>query len=534
MNKKISLYILSLASLALAGCTDSLDQSALSELADGNLPLSDADAEALVNAVYAVNVGKSTAYMYMIDLTTETTVSGENPNGGGGMLGLLNWEGTNSYVSGMWSDTYRAVSRANDVIEKVQDNPKISADLAKRVIAEAKFLRAYYYNYAVQFWGPIPLVLSTSDGENVERKSITEVYTQIVKDLEEAAAVLPEKSQYASTQSGRATRGAALTLLSKVLLTWPQIDDELSDSQRKEFYTRSVEAADKVIASGEYALEEDFHQNWDNQNRNGKESIFATQHYIGSSLNDNTGGNHLVHCCFSTSFSVGAPHVAPGPDREVEDSYLAGDQRRGVSFADSLWQPSANAWFYFWYDADGDGSRESGLSRFSKYIDLDDPENSSSNRAMNRQILRYAEVLLIKAEAINERDHQPNTEAYKAINQVRRRAFSEEIGSTDVQPHDLQGLSYETFREAIQQERDWEFVNEQKHWLDLKRWGILVKHIKNSAVAQNYPEYNKQTIDFKHYRFPIPQAQREINPKLWQNYGYDGSTITSNPYVGRE
>ena len=154
---------------------------------------------------------------------------------------------------------------------------------------------------------------------------------------------------------------------------------------------------------------------------------------------------------------------------------------------------------------------------------------------MNRQVLRLAEAYLVLAEAINERDGQPNQQAYDAFNKIRRRAFREDLNSNSAQAHDLTaGLDYQGFKDAIIQERSWEFALEQKHLLDLKRWKILVKTIKNSALAKNYPEYNKQSIDFKHYRFPIPQAQRNVNPNLWQNYGYDGSDITSNPYVGRE
>ena len=143
----------------------------------------------------------------------------------------------------------------------------------------------------------------------------------------------------------------------------------------------------------------------------------------------------------------------------------------------------------------------------------------------------------MKAEAINERDGQPNSEAYEAINQVRRRAFKS-FPVTVASSHDLPtGLDYEGFKAAIQQEREWEFVYEQKHWLDLVRWRILVKTIKNSTVAQD-PQYNKQTISLVHYRYPIPQAQREINPDgLWQNWGYDGydeSKTGSNPYAGFE
>ena len=87
--------------LSLTSC-ESLEQGNLSELAENNLPQSDADAKALINAVYASDIELATTYMYLIDLTTETTVSGENPNGGGGMLGLLSWDGTNSYLVRLW------------------------------------------------------------------------------------------------------------------------------------------------------------------------------------------------------------------------------------------------------------------------------------------------------------------------------------------------------------------------------------------------------------------------------------------------
>lgn len=543
MNKN-KIYTIAFSSLLVsAGLTlptscEPLDQGNQSELAASNIPQSNADATALVDAVYSNNIIMSTALMYLFDLTTETTVSGENPNGGGGMLGLLAWDGTNSYIIRAWNSIYTAISRANDTIDKLQKNPKgVSPAIASRVIGEAKFLRAYWLNYAVQIWGPVPIVTTPDGGKNAIRNSETEVYQQIVADLEDAAELLPEVSAYSLNDIGRATRGAANAALAKVYLTWAQVDDNLTDAQRKEYFDKSVQYAQKVIDSNEYDLEENFYDNWNNQNRNGKESIFAVQHYIGSGTNsgDNTGGNHLCHCSFSTSFSVSLPHIAPGPDNTVENSYLEGDQRKDVSFADSLWRPSTNSYFHFYYDADKDGVKESGFSRYNKYIDHDNPETSAADRAMNRQVLRYAEVLLVLAEAINERDGAPNETAYKAFNQVRRRAFKEDIYSDEAQPHDLtSGLGYEEFKNAIIQERSWEFTLEQKHLLDLKRWKILVKTIRNSNLAKNFPQYNKQEIDFKHYRFPIPQAQREINPNLWQNYGYDGSTITENPYIGRE
>lgn len=517
--KKI-LYSVALIA-TLAGCSDSLNQVPQGNLGQGNIPASDNDAVALVNAVYQVNVGKSTAFGYMTDLVTETTISGENPNGGGGLLGLLKWDATNSYIVGMWRDLNKGITNANDAIDNIEGNPAISEDIRKRTVGEARFLRAYYLNYAVQFWGDFPIVLHNADGQGVTRDPVDDVYRQIVEDLTAAAESLP--LTYGSIDKGRATSGAAYALLSKVYLTWGQVSPTLTDADRKEKYNLAVGAADKVISSGQYELEEEFLANWDNNNRNGKESIFATQHNTGSA-DDGTGGNHLCHCAFSNGFSNSLPHVVPA-NRDVVDSYGEGDQRREGSFADELYNPATGTYFHF------------DLPRFRKYIDTSDPQSSANNRNINRTILRYAEVLLLKAEAINERDKQPNADAYEAINQVRRRAFRS-FPVTAPSSYDLpSGLGYKDFQAAVRQERTWEFVYEQKHWLDLVRWRILVKTIKNSTVAQD-PQYNKQTIDLHHYRYPIPQAQRDLNPDgLWQNWGYDGADEAktgANPYAGFE
>ena len=239
--KKINIFhsslalLLGLSTVSLTSC-ESLDQGNQSELAESNLPQSDADAKALVNSVYALNISMCTSFMYLFDLTTETTVSGENPNGGGGMLGLLAWDGTNSYIVSAWSNIYSSIARANDTIEKLEKSPAgVSSAIASRVIGEAKFLRAYWYNYAVQIWGPIPLVTTTDGGKNAIRNSITEVYQQIVDDLKDAAERLPEVSAYGQSDIGRATRGAANSALAKVYLTWAQTDDDLTAAQRKEY-----------------------------------------------------------------------------------------------------------------------------------------------------------------------------------------------------------------------------------------------------------------------------------------------------------
>jgi hypothetical protein len=143
--------------------------------------------------------------------------------------------------------------------------------------------------------------------------------------------------------------------------------------------------------------------------------------------------------------------------------------------------------------------------------------------------------LLVKAEAITELNNGPTTDAYDAINQVRRRAF-EHFPLNQTSPDDLPaGLDYNGFRKAVQQERMFELTYEQSHWLDLVRWRIYVKTLKESGLDESY---KKSSVSLKNYRFPIPQSQRNINPEgLWQNWGYDGyneSKTGANPYAGFE
>ncbi|MDZ7742190.1 MAG: RagB/SusD family nutrient uptake outer membrane protein [Bacteroidota bacterium] len=145
-----------------------------------------------------------------------------------------------------------------------------------------------------------------------------------------------------------------------------------------------------------------------------------------------------------------------------------------------------------------------------KYWDQDayDPDETSESGA-DFWVMRYSEVLLILAEALNEENGGPITVAYDAINQVRERARN---GQAGVLP-DLSGMSQEEFRKAVLEERRHEFVNEGKRWFDLVRTGNLVEYVKHAKGDQANPQ------EFNHV-FPIPQRERNNNPNLSQNLGY--------------
>jgi hypothetical protein len=480
-------------------------------------PLTDNDAIAAVNGVYIANSDISSSSSYICDLPADATQCGEEVTAGSGAsIGIYQHDPNNGTVDYWWSILYTGVTNANAAIDDITGAGGVSDLLKPRLIAEARFLRALYYFYLVQTFGDVPIVLHADEGAGATRASIDAVYTQIVDDLKAASAtgVLPES--YGGEDKGRVTNGAAHALLAKVYLVWAQTSPDSDATKRNERYTAAITAAGSVKG---YSLEEEFLDNWNTSNRDGKENIFSAHHVV-SQLAVGDGGNHLAHCSFATGFSNTTPHLIVS-DISFYNKFDDRDQRKSGSYAKRLWNPDSLNYFTF------------TLPRFRKYIDTANISTTNLTRSIDRTILRYAEVLLIKAEAQNERDRNPNDESYAAVNQVRRRAFRQPL--TQPSEFDLPaGLSYEQFRDSLRDERFFEFVYEQQRFFDLVRWRILVRTVKPVKNSNT----DKSAISLKHYRFPIPQSQRNINPEgLWQNWGWDGADDAhtgANPYAGFE
>jgi hypothetical protein len=521
--KKI--FFISFLSLLFTSCSDNLDLVPQSALEQRNFLKSDRDAILAVNGVYATEVdNESVVIAYLVDLASDASKSGATMLGGaGGSLSTLLYDATNSYPYWAWAGSYYGITNANALIDALADpTTAVSDGIRRRVSGEAQFLRAYHYFQIVPLFGEVPLVVSSDidAGVGVERADVNDVYAQIVADLEAAARNLSEyrvNEDYSSEDQGRVTQQAAYGLLSKVYLYWAQTDGTVNVQAKLD---SAVYYADKVTG---YALEEDFHANWDKDNRYGKESLFAIN-YVISQESFGDGGNHLTHCAFFTTYNdTLTPHIVVS-DRTFYDRFDDRDQRREASFLADVEVPrdqveDYGTHVYF------------TLPRYQKYIDPKNREASAYNRELNATVLRYADVLLVKAEAINERDHAPNAEAYEAINEVRRRAYK--VGKYDdgtatvgLNEVELSGLDYLSFRKALRRERYYEFVYEQQRWYDLVRWKVLLKTMRRVSAANK-----NANVRPKHYRFPVPQRDRDLNTALWQNWDYGGSDAPTPPYA---
>lgn len=523
MNKSIktSLHIVVLG-LALTGCTD-LDQTSLGSIDKDNFYQSEADVKVALNGVYQILSDREIAgemhgiynneLIYFNDLQSEYARRGTANSADITEIGNFAITPTNAFVESTWLVHYTGINRANILIDKTEDNSAIPEASRKDLVGQAKFLRALYYFDLVRYYGDVPLVLHDGEGEGEPRTSQDKVYEQIVADLTEAESV----SDNATTSI--ATGGAATALLSKVYLFWAQTDTEYSLAHQNELYQKAIDYADKVIASRRYSLIDKFIDNWSLDKKDGAELIFTVEHKYG--VNRNVTG----HCVFSTGFDNSKLPVIAALDNSIYDNFDPADQRRDASVTKRLWNPDTQSYFDF------------DRLRFRKYIDTLYMANYSapyiSGQNTSSSVLRYAEVLLIKAEAENELNG-PTTEAYDAVNQVRKRAYKNPYTNTQQNPTDgttleLDGLTQEELREAIREERFKEFLLEGARWFDLKRWHILVKTIKSKVPAD---DLKAQNISNKNYYLPIPSKQIGQNSNLKQNWGYEGET-SGDPYAAK-
>jgi starch-binding outer membrane protein, SusD/RagB family len=387
---------------------------------------------------------------------------------------------SNPFLNDKWRDGYRGIARANAILDRIE-GIQMTEELKKRITGEAKFLRGLMYFNLVRVFGDVPLVLnevsSISEGYQQGRVAAPEIYQQLIKDLQEAAQVLP--ASYTGNNLGRATSGAARALLGKVYLTLKE-------------YPAAATELKAVIDSQVYELLPNYADLFRPDNANNRESIFEVQFKKGGFGEGSPYANN-----FAPEFS--APFVVPvggtgGNNivtQDMEDAYRLNDPdpalRDSVRFQASMSQGYRN------------GAGEFVPRKYvKKYLDIPFQNNDSDN---NWYVLRYADVLLMYAETLNEINQGPTAEAFEYVNLVRNRAR--------VAP--LSGLSYAQFRLALENERRVELAFEGHRWFDLVRTDRALEVM--NAKGFEVKEYQKI--------FPVPQSQIDVNPSLiQQNPGY--------------
>lgn len=463
--KKLKTYLLVLPVLLLAvSCGDDFTVLApQSERNVENFYRTDTDFITAINGAYsflADNDAYGRNYTMLYEMRSDNTSNGGGDTGLAETLYRLDVFDeleTAQELETTWAGGYAGIAATNTILSRLEGADLNNPDLKNRIRGEALFIRSlFYYNLAVIF-DNIPLQLDEVTGPDVEinQVSANEIYSQIAGDLAEAEGLLP--ASYTGEDIGRATSGAAATLLGLVELT-------AGNNGQAEAALR------RVVDSNEYELLENYADIWGPSNENNAESIFEIQYKAGGT---GTGSSYTeFYTPFGTSGGVGGGNAPQLITDDVLSIYDDEDDRFWGGTFDSTLVEGDDEYTYF-------------VKKFeSTPFDAFDADN-------NFVVFRYADVLLMLAEAIGE-----STEAYDLINEVRERSGL--IIPVELEPG--------TFEEKLLLERRREFAIESKRWQDLRRFGVA-----SGVMAEHLTEEEGIPFSESDVRLIYPIPQREID-----------------------
>lgn len=486
MKLKYNLIAIVLLGFSFSSCSDFLEQNPQTDLSENDFYKTADDILSAVNGAYSS--------LQEGDIYGNWYVFGEIPsdNTRNQLSGSVTTQNEfdqfyidtqNSMIANFWKAAYKVINRTNTILGRI-DGIEINTELANRYKLECKFIRALMYFNLVRVYGDVPLVLkeiSISESYDILREPKENVYNQIIADLKEAQD-LPVS--YSTAEDGRATQGAAKALLANVYMTLHK-------------YAEAETILAEIINSGRYSLLEntpgslniDGYKNvFSPVNHNSKEGIFEIQFLKGGyGEGSNYANNFAPENSGTNVVAVGGTGGNNIPEMDIYNAYEEGDLRRDFSMSLGYYDNRKN--------------NEWVESRYvCKFMDVPYQNNDASN---NYPVIRYADVILMYAEALNQ--NGKTAEACKYLNMTRRRGFGYQ--TTETSPVDLQTTDKAQFALMVEQERRVELAFENHRWFDLIRTGRAVEVMRSKGFSLN--ETNLIC--------PIPQKQIDVNPKLTQN-----------------
>lgn len=490
-------WSIGIAAFALiVSCTDDfLNKPLQGRLTQENFPTTPEDALAATNAIYqTLRQGIYHRGFYPIDdVMSDDARKGSNSGDQAATLGPFDdytHTVTSEFVVNWWRALYQGIRRANVVIDRV---PRIEMDatLKNRYLAEARFLRALFYADLARGYGGVPIITSSTPDAGQVRAPLEEVYDLINTDLRWAMENLPEKTAQAPSDYGRATRGAAKALLGRAYLY-------------QENYDSAAFFSLEVINSGVYDLEDDFDDAHSVANEHGIESVFEIGG-IGAQGGIDAGNNQ-----YAIGIGVrGAPNRGFGfnrPSLDLINSFEAGDPRMestviflgevldGITIVGDVGTPDETR------DADNNLVE---IETYSQKV-WTPGTTVAESQEHNRRLIRFAEVLLNAAEALNELG---NADALIHLNRVRERARE---GDNTILP-DITTTNQDALRDIILEERRHELAMEGFRFWDVVRMGKSPEIFGPLGFEEG-----------KHELLPIPQSERDLTQnQLEQNPGWE-------------
>ncbi|MDD4107354.1 MAG: RagB/SusD family nutrient uptake outer membrane protein [Prolixibacteraceae bacterium] len=496
------IIILPLLACLLYSCDESfLDTVSTDTYNEGNWWQSESQINSTLNGVYrTLNHTQFNRYALGLDAVTPSVTG---PSYTSPLDVGAHDAGNFAWALSRWQACYQGIGRANYFLDNVDEIEAdiLSSSLKERFKAEAYFLRAFFYSQLVWFYGGVPLILeapSFDSQSNMPRDTKDNVIAQILTDLNNAASVLP--LSYSGKELGRATKGAALALKARVLLY---------ESRWEE----AAAAAKAVMDLNQYSLFPDYRDLFMLENQNNQEVVFDIQ-FSDPDINHDFDDLMDVKISLSPTekfirsyLMIDGLTTEESPLYDPENPYENRDPRmhKTCIIGGYQWKGEIakfQKYFYTGY----------GFKKWTVYEDdIAKPTVLLNRSELNYIVIRYADVLLMYAEAKNE-DAGPDPSVYSALNKIRDRADMPDIP---------EGLNKEQMRNVIRHERDIELVCEGHYYQDIRRWGIA--HEVMNDVVLNYKGEVIQTRFFnpaRDYLWPIHEILIQENPALEQNSEY--------------
>lgn len=584
--------------LLLGSCSDFLSEDSRGQTSTATFFKNELQARQALNGAYR-NLGQSDVTGHQIKQIPTDLAKRATWDAGEGLANFT-FGAENSSITTMWEGHYRVIKDCNSVIDNVAENAE-HIDNAQRYIAQARGIRAYLYFDLVRWFGDVPLIITdTRSLDNLEqpRAPQAQVFKQIIDDLEYCIDHTMDKDDVDNGyQYGRMTTDAARGILAKVHL-WlgsvAQRDGKDVFGTADDNYAQCLDLCTTIIQSGRYSLCAYYPDVFDAKTRDEaqKEVLFCTEGLTGDNTGswvgmlfgirgsqeyggswDNISSSDFHRMMYEPSDSVRRLWNCPRV-QILEDGKLWGwdykcywDTRSDQKLSDAT---ESNNWVQW------------SIGKFRRFPLADPGSYNYTNFGMDEPLLRYADILLMYAEAYNEVNHGPGTyrplngtqldgsnitTAYDAVNLVRRRARISNKGiiHEDPLPRELDMIKanrytqivtdwrpnmlgyvydgqrstnayygytdeYDAFRREILNERAREFVGETTdRWCDLVRRGILVDQMQQWRVYNPFVSATErgvtnpgapENISEKHMLLPVPQSELDVNPKLTQNPGY--------------
>lgn len=535
--------------ITLISACKKLDLAPENRFTDSNYWTTSEKALAVLNTAYAQMYNND--WFFYTEGASDNAYNGRGDNSGAASLGAGSYDASNARVRDEWNYHYSGIKTCNIFLENVDRVDAMDAGLKARTKGEARFIRAFHFFLLETLYGDVPLVskdLTIDEAKTITRTPKADVVAFILKELDDAAVALPANTAYAAADRGRITKGAAIALKARVLLydnRWAEV----------------VTACEQLIGNttnGTYGLFSSYEGLFLPQNEYSIESILDIQ-YVP--VVTNRGYNNFFDFA---PLAVGARLNALAPTQELVDSYLMADGKK-ITDAGSGYN-EANPYvnrdprltntivynLYQWKKPDnslqtiyikpgsdpnpdpntGRGPDEYASGAVSsptgyytrKYYDPTSGPNFLSG--LNLMLIRYADVLLMYAEAKNELGQMDAGVWDRTIKPIRTRA-----GFTNAAALNFGGGNQTVLRDIIRNERRSELAMEGGlRFYDIRRWRIAENVLNGwahgakygpASVDNGYIRANLRSFDAgKAYLWPIPRDERDINPNLTQNPGW--------------